>query len=65
MEQADAVRMSEIIDMLNCLVALSFDGYTGLKYTILSQCNDHGSKSFLTKLFQVADECRLKMIEMK
>lgn len=57
--------MQDIIKMLNVLCELSFDGYTMFKYAIISKCADYESEYFFTKLFEVAENRRPKMIEMK
>ena len=57
--------MQEIIEMLKILTELSFDGYTMFKYVIMSKCHDYESEYFFTKLFEVAERRRPKMIEMK
>ena len=65
MEQADAVSMKEIMEMLNVLTELSFDGYMKFKYAVLSQCKDSESECFFTKLFEVAEKRRPKLLCMK
>lgn len=57
--------MQEIIEMLKILTELSFDGYMMCKYAIMSKCHDYESEYFFTKLFEVAERRRPKMIEMK
>ena len=57
--------MQEIIEILKVLTELSFDGYTMFKYVIMSKCHDCESEYFFTKLFEVAERRRPKMIEMK
>ena len=57
--------MQDIIKMLNILCELSFDGYMMCKCAIMSMCHDHESEYFFTKLFEVAERRRPKMIEMK
>lgn len=65
MEQADVIRMKEIMEMLNALTELNFDGYMKFKYAVLSQCKDSESEYFFAKLFEVAEKHRPKQIEMK
>ena len=57
--------MQEIIEMLKILTELSFDGYMMIKYAIMSKCHDYESEWFFTKLFEVAEKRRPKMIEKK
>jgi len=65
MEQVEAVSMKEIIEMLNALIELSFDGYMKFKYVVLLQCKDSESEYFFAKLFEVAEKRRPKLIGMR
>lgn len=57
--------MEEISEMSNILTKLSLDKYMMCKYAILSKCNSCESKHFFTKLFEVTDKRRPKLLEIK
>ena len=57
--------MQQIIEMLKILTELSLDRYMMFKYAIMSKRHDYESEYFFTKLFEVAEKRRPKLLEMK